>query len=155
MDNYAPKYIVSHPTRLEYSPAPLWGFQIGYKTYTFASRCMWNYFLKIRLLWAINELKSQYQFANVEILLLFTFFCIYTKLSTCGIIWFLDFAHCVLCQEQHKVTDIDIQFPNYYFGIPQTMDKVQKPDDPKRKIPCQKHSELPVGTFRTRLNWRI
>jgi len=92
-------------------------------------------FLKIRFLSAINDLKSQYQFANAEILLLFTFFFIYTKLSTCGIVWFLDFAHRVVCQEKHKVTDMYIQFPNYYFGIPQTMDKVQKPDDPKRKIP--------------------
>ena len=37
-------------------------------------RGVWNCFLKIRLLPGINELKSQYQFANVEILLIFTFF---------------------------------------------------------------------------------
>ena len=59
---------------------------------------------------------------------------IYTKLSTCGIIWFLDFAHLMVCQKQHEVTDTDIQFTNYYFRIPQTMDEVQKPDDPKRTI---------------------
>jgi hypothetical protein len=49
----------------------------------------------------------------------------------------LAFGICPSCgmPRQHKVTDTDIQFSNHYFGISQKMDKVQKPDDPKRKIP--------------------